>query len=70
MFQKLYKFMQELVFTLPPEEKGHGTISFATYYRFLRAGANVLVLAMVFALFVLADVRVEAWLYNIICTVC
>lgn len=41
---------------LPPEEKGHGTISFATYYRYFKAGANVLMLVVTLALFVLGEV--------------
>ena len=48
--------LQELVFTLPPEEKSHGTISFTTYYKYFRAGANLLVLAVMLLFFVVGEV--------------
>ena len=48
--------LQELVFTQPPEEKSHSTISFTTYYNFFKAGANLLVLAIMLIFFVLGEV--------------
>ena len=54
--------MQETVLTLPPEDKGHGNVSFATYYKFFIAGGNYLVLAVMFTLFILADVSTVLYL--------
>ena len=48
---------QELEFTLPPEEKSHGTISITTYYMYFKAGANLFVLAIMLVFFVLGEVR-------------
>jgi hypothetical protein len=47
---------QELEFALPPEEKSHGTISFTTYYKYFKAGANLLVLAIMLVFFMLGEV--------------
>lgn len=48
---------QELEFTLPPEEKSHGTISITTYYKYFKAGASLFVLAIMLVFFVLGEVR-------------
>ena len=42
---------------LPLEDKGHGNISLATYYKYFMAGGNILVLALMLMLFTLAEVR-------------
>ena len=43
---------------MPPEDKGHGNISLATYKYFV-AGGNILVLALMLVLFSLAEVIKE-----------
>lgn len=47
---------QEALYGPPAEEKGHGSISLATYYRYFRAGGNYLVLIAVFTVFLLGEV--------------
>ena len=44
---------------MPPEDKGHGNISLATYYKYFVAGGNILVLALMLVLFSLAEVIKE-----------
>ena len=52
--------MQEKLYGPPPEEKGHGRISLATYYRYFRAGGNYFVLIAVLLVFILGEVRPTA----------
>ena len=40
------------------ETRAHGTINFKTYYKFFRAGANVLVLAIMVIVFILGEVSI------------
>ena len=40
------------------EEKAHGRISMATYYRYFRAGGNYLILAIVLVVFLMGEVCV------------
>ena len=40
------------------EEKAHGRISMATYYRYFRAGGNFLILAIVLVVFLMGEVGV------------
>lgn len=39
-----------------PEEKAHGTISMMTYINYFKAGANFVILGVIFFVFVLTDV--------------
>ena len=41
------------------EVKEEGTITFKTYFNFFRAGGNYLVLAIIFTVFVIAEVRCQ-----------
>ena len=53
-------FLQEPVLqSPPPEERGHGRITLLTYYHYFRSGGNYLVLAAVFLVFLLGEVRLE-----------
>lgn len=48
--------------TLPElleEEKGEGSISMKLYFRFFRAGGNMLLLLAIIAIFVLGEVRLR-----------
>lgn len=46
--------------TQPAEEKSHGTISMATYYKYFKAGANVVLLAVMVALFLIGEASLKA----------
>ena len=56
------------------EEKAHGRISMATYYRYFRAGGNFLILAIVLVVFLMGEVgvcvHVCAGVRAGICTAC
>ena len=43
------------------EEKAHGRISMATYYRYFKAGGNYLLLAIVLIVFLMGEVYVWVW---------
>ena len=43
-------------FTQQQESRAHGMISFKTYYKFFRAGANVFVLTAMVIIFILGEV--------------
>jgi hypothetical protein len=49
---------EERIYGPPPEEKGHGTISFKTYYHYFRAGGGFLLLTAVLIVFILGEVSV------------
>ncbi len=40
----------------PSEERGHGTVSLKTYYKYFRAGGNFLFLTITFILLFVAEV--------------
>ena len=54
---KMVSCPQEQLYGPPPEEKSHGRISLATYYRYFRAGGSYLVLTTVLLVFLLGEVK-------------
>ena len=53
----IFSFLvQELVITQPVEEKSHGTISMATYYKYFKAGASLILLAVMLTMFMVGEV--------------
>ena len=54
---KMVSCLQEQLYGPPPEEKSHGRISLATYYRYFRAGGSYLVLTIVLLVFLLGEVK-------------
>ena len=53
--------LQEPLHAPPPEEKGHGRISLATYYHYFRAGGSYLILISLFILFLMGEVSLSVF---------
>ena len=57
---------EEALPELTGEEKGEGSISMKLYYRFFRAGGNILLLLAIIAAFVLGEVSKNIFMRTII----